>query len=280
MSNIGLGLDYQQLTSYGVKFSDLVKFIGCPLSHFSIVAITNPAEAINFKKLSNGIPIIHHFTGVAPGGVYGVDLKQLKNQTNFSVLMGAKWCVEDLGIWNIGPYSIPYFAPPVLSLDTLNKTISEIELLQSESSVLFLPEVPSCSFVAGDISLGDFFSKLVQATKCEIVLDISHVFSYAIYHGVTPRQALDQFPLRAVKEFHVAGGSVHPSHEWRYRDTHSERILKEVAALLEVAIPLCPNLKAITYEIGVGIPLSILESEVELLNNICLKVGFTANLNC
>lgn len=278
MSNIGLGLDFQHLGSYGIPFRDLILACEYKLSHYSIVAITNVKEAERFKKISSGTPLIHHFTGVAPGGVNGVNLKQLESQSRISKLLEAKWCVEDLGIWNIGPYSIPYFAPPVLCVETLESTIREIKLLKASSDVDFLPEVPSCSFVIGSVGLGDFFSEIVKSCECNIVLDISHVFSYAIYFDVPLIEALNRFPLKAVKEFHVAGGSVHPGHKWRYRDTHSEPILPQVLELLEIAIPLCPKLQAITYEIGVGLPVSMLSTEIRLLNEVCNKVGFVARI--
>lgn len=278
MSNVGLGLDFQHLGSYGVSFENLISACESSLSHYSIVAITNSEEAKRFKKMSNGTPLIHHFTGVAPGGIEGVNRRQLAVQSNISSILEAKWCLEDLGIWNIGPYSIPYFAPPVLCAATLERTIQEIKVLQAESALEFLPEVPSCSFVVGDIGLGVFFTKIVDACECNIVLDISHVFSYAIYYDISLKEALMSFPLNAVKEFHVAGGSVHPEHKWRYRDTHSEYIVPAVLELMEFAIPLCCNLKAITYEIGIGLPLELLSLEIGALNAICEKVGFVKGI--
>lgn len=278
MSNIGLGLDFQHLGSYGVTFENLISACESPLSHYSIVAITNLEEANRFKTMSGDTPLIHHFTGVAPGGIDGVNRQQLAIQSSISSVLEAKWCLEDLGIWNIGPYSIPYFAPPVLCAATLENTINEIKILQSESALEFLPEVPSCSFVIGDIGLGVFFTKIVEACECNIVLDISHVFSYASYYSLSLQDALSSFPLSAVKEFHVAGGSIHPEHRWRYRDTHSERIVPAVLDLLEFAIPLCRNLKAITYEIGIGLPIELLSIEIRALNAICKKVGFAKGI--
>ena len=86
-----------------------------------------------------------------------------------------------------------------------------------------------------------------------MVLDVSHVYSYALYSKKDFLQVLRALPLSRAKEIHVAGGSVHPNHCWRYRDTHIEPVLDSVIDILHVALQECPNLSAVTYEIGWGL---------------------------
>lgn len=267
MKTIGLGIDFQHRHSYDMPLRTLLKMLDRRLSHVSIVGLVTDDEVSSFKEMT-ALPILHHFTGVAPGGVEGVNLQALKRQREISVALGALWCLEDIGIWNIGPYNIPYFAPPVLCEEVLEQTIAGVRMVQTGTPIPFLAELPSCSFVVGDMTLEAFFNTLISETGCGMVLDVSHVFSYAIYANKDPLDVLMSLPLNSVAEIHVAGGSVHPQHDWRYRDTHTEPILEPILLILEAAITHCPNLRAITYEIGSGIPLDLIDREITRLQHV------------
>lgn len=278
MARIGLGIDYQHRHGYGLGLDTLVNKAHGHLSHLSVVGLNSILEVNNFLQISNKIPIIHHFTGVAPAGQGGLNVEALMAQQKFSSALNAVWCLEDIGIWNIGPYSIPYFSPPVLCREVLEQTIVGILDIKKVVKIPFLAEFPSCSFVAGDLRLEDFFSELIASTGCGMVLDVSHVLSYAIYTETPPNEVLAQLPLDAVLEIHVAGGSIHPEFGWRYRDTHSEPVLQATLEILELSIAHCRNLRAITYEIGVGISPELILKDLERLENLAESAGFSANL--
>ncbi|MGF6768614.1 uncharacterized protein (UPF0276 family) [Paraburkholderia sp. GAS199] len=277
MQAIGVGLDFQHRYSYGKPLGDLLDSLAARLSHVSIVGLVTDREVLSFKEMT-ALPILHHFTGVAPGGVEGINLNVLRRQRDISDALGALWCLEDIGIWNIGPYNIPYFAPPLLCQDVLDQTIAGVRAVQRETSVPFLAELPSCSFVAGNMTLEAFFGVLIAETGCGMVLDVSHVFSYAIYFNKEPLDVLTALPLDSVVEIHVAGGSIHPQHGWRYRDTHVEPILDAIFPILEAAIMRCRNLRAITYEIGLGISLDLVDREITRLQHIADAGGFVPRL--
>lgn len=277
MQTIGLGLDFQHRHSYGKPLAEIFDLLSERLSHVSIVGLVTDDDVRSFKGMTS-LPVLHHFTGVAPGGADGINIIELRRQSEITAQLGAVWCLEDIGIWNIGPYNIPYFAAPVLCREVLDQTIEGVWAIKRQASVPFLAELPSCSFVAGDMALETFFRQLVERTGCGMVLDVSHVFSYAIYCGKDPLGVLDALPLDSVVEIHVAGGSVHPRHGWRYRDTHAEPILDEIVAILEAAIIRCRNLQAITYEIGRGISLDLVDREITRLQSIADRGGFVPSV--
>lgn len=278
MACIGLGIDYQHRHGYGLGLEELVNKNRGRLSHLSVVGLSSMMEVNTFLKLSEKLPIIHHFTGVAPAGQGGLNMDALLEQQQFSSALNAVWCLEDIGIWNIGPYSIPYFSPPVLCQEVLEQTIFGIHEIKAIVKIPFLAEFPSCSFVAGDLRLEHFFSELIDSTGCGMVLDVSHILSYAIYTDTAPIEVLEKLPLDAVVEIHVAGGSIHPEFGWRYRDTHSEPVLPATLDILALSIAQCRNLRAITYEIGVGIAPELILKDLERLENLAQSVGFSANL--
>ncbi|WP_050570897.1 DUF692 family multinuclear iron-containing protein [Dickeya zeae] len=272
-SLVGLGIDYTH--SYGHKLSGLLLLSKKGISHLSVVAIPDIAVAKAFRQSFIDYPIIHHFSGMEPAGIDGLRPDVLEHQNGISNALNAAWCLEDIGIWNIGPYNLPYFAAPVLCEPVLTMAIDGVNRIQQVSSIPFSAEIPSFSIAAGDMTLGEFFHRLVDATRCGVVLDISHVFSYAIYCGLKPEDVLNSLPLHAVNEIHIAGGSVHPTHHWRYRDTHSEKIVDGVFPLLEQALEKCTNLKAVTYELGVGISSEVIVADLANIENSCQRMNFT-----
>ncbi|MCC8374513.1 MULTISPECIES: multinuclear nonheme iron-dependent oxidase [Photorhabdus] len=272
-ARVGLGIDYTH--SYGHKLTELLQLAPNGISHLSVVAIPNEDVAYTFRNAFSQYPMIHHFSGMEPAGIDGLRPDVLVKQNAISKILKAVWCLEDIGIWNIGPYNLPYFAAPVLCEPVLAMTIEGVKKIQSVSSIPFSAEIPSFSIAAGDMALGKFFHRLVDATGCNVVLDISHVFSYSIYFDQQPEAVLTSLPLSAVNEIHIAGGSVHPTHSWRYRDTHSEPIVDDVFPLLEQALAQCPNLKAVTYELGVGITPDVIRTDLRNIEYVCQQMAFT-----
>lgn len=92
-----------------------------------------------------------------PAGIDGLRPDVLENQSNISNALQAAWCLEDIGIWNVGPYNLPYFAAPVLCESVLAMTIEGVKRIQQVSSIPFCAEIPSFSIAAGDMTLGEFF---------------------------------------------------------------------------------------------------------------------------
>ena len=144
--------------------------------------------------------------------------------------------------------------------------------------VPFLAEVPTCSFVAGDMPLGEFFTRIVDVSGCKVVLDLGHLVSYCLYRDESIKRVLSGFPLSAIWEFHIAGAKINDSHPYRYIDTHSDPVLPAVYRALSLGLALCPNVRAITYEIGNRLKLDHIEKELDLLDQAIGPTGFTPKL--
>jgi len=263
MGLIGFGLDYKYNELYPGTIAGLIKAYREHLSHLSIVSLLKENEAMVFKKLAGNLPIVHHLSNISPASPNGPDLELLARQDIISRKLDAVWCCEDIGIWNIGPLSIPYFVPPLFDSEVATYTAENIRKVCSHSSVPFLAENPSCSFIMGSVSLETFFSQIVKTSRCKLVLDVSHVFSYALASKRSAKEVLLGLPLEEVWEIHVAGGHTNPEYPNRYIDSHSEPIMPEVIALLEEAVKNSPNLKAVTYEIGNKLAESIIREDVD-----------------
>jgi uncharacterized protein (UPF0276 family) len=277
---IGFGLDYQYREQYTYDgLGGLWDKFESRLSHLSIVSVPDCMSGQALKQtVSKRRPIIHHLSGIAPASAGELNLERLALQSSISDEMAALWCLEDIGIWSLGPYDIPYFVPPLFNDIIARHTAARISLIQQEINIPFLAEIPSCSFVVGPWSLGQFFYFLTDNTKCKIVLDVSHVFSYALATDSDPLAVLESLPLDNVWEIHIAGGRLNPFHDHRYIDSHSDLIMPEVISLLTCAIKRCANLRAITYEIGVKSTPQTIEQDMETLEETIRQTQFMPRL--
>jgi uncharacterized protein (UPF0276 family) len=88
-----------------------------------------------------------------------------------------------------------------------------------------------------DMGEGAFFAELVRRTGCQLLLDINNVFVSANNLGTDPLDYLDQYPLHAVAEMHLAGHHADPVHGAALLiDSHDAPVAEPVWALWQHAI--------------------------------------------
>jgi uncharacterized protein (UPF0276 family) len=247
-------------------------------AHLSIVGIPSLADARVFRSFARDLPVIHHLNNVSPGDPDGPNWDNLASQDAISRELGAVWCNEDIGVWNIGPYYIPYFTPPLLEPEVADLIAQRIAAMRPRLSVPFLAEIPSCSMVAGRLSLGQFFERVVRDGGCDLVLDLAHVYSYALAKGESALRVLESMPLDAVRHIHVAGGFVDPEHSWCYVDSHDHPIVPPVLDLLRRSVRACDRLEAITFEVGPKLAEGVLDSELDRVEGLLDEEGHVPRL--
>jgi uncharacterized protein (UPF0276 family) len=271
---LGFGFDYRYREQYPGGLDALCGHYREQLSHVSFVCVEGVDEVNTVKRTARGLPIVHHLSKVSPASPGGPDLERLREQDVVTRLLDAVWVGEDIGIWSMGPYSLPYFAPPLFEAEIADVVADGISAVLRESSVPFLAEVPSCSFVAGRLGVGEFFHRLVERSGCGIVLDLGHVYSYALAADRPALEVMLSLPLASVVEIHIAGGQVEELHPSRYVDTHSTPILDPVLSLLAPAVERCPRLRAVTYELGIGLSSELIASDFERVASVLRGANF------
>lgn len=279
IANVGVGLDYKYRERYPCGgINGLLDALRGLISHVSVVGLGSLEEAQAFRNGLVDCPIVHHFGGVSPANPEGPHGKTLASMNAISDALRACWSCEDIGMWRLGDFDVPYFQAPMFTLEHADHICSGIDLIQASSPVPFLAEIPSCTVVVGELDLGEFFHRIVARTGCGLVLDVSHVFSYALAMDEDASQVLRSLPLQCVQEVHIAGGRRSTLHPNRYVDSHSDPFCSEVIALLEEALPLCPRLQGVTFELGIGLDLQATLAMLGQIQKLLLRLGFMANL--
>ncbi|RAG81529.1 hypothetical protein DN069_32255 [Streptacidiphilus pinicola] len=275
----GFGFDWQHRRRYPRTIADVCEQYADRLSHLSCVSLPDALAARTFvADCAKGLPVVHHLPGVAPAAPQGPNLELLERLEAVSDELDAVWICEDIGLWSVGPYPLPYFTPPLFEQESADHVIAGIEAMREVTRYPFVPEIPSCTLAVGRMTLGDYFHRITDGADCDMLLDVAHVFSYAVATGRRYEQVLTSLPLERVVEIHVAGGYVDPTFGNRYLDTHSHSMAPEVIELMQQALPNCPRLRAVTYEIGVDLSSDDLDQDVERVDRALAEAGWTPDL--
>ena len=162
------------------------------------------------------------------------------------------WINEDVGFWSLAGRPVPYPLPPILDAGGLGACVRNVRQAQRGLAVPLVIEFPGfaagVSLVMGDLDAYDFFRILAEETGAPVTLDVGHLLSWRWWHGFRGQALFDELarlPLAHAFEIHLSGCELAGD---RFVDAHHGRLLDEQLVMLERLLPLCPNLRAVTFE--------------------------------
>lgn len=182
-----------------------------------------------------------------------VDRQRLVEFTNALIeRYDLRWVNEDVGIWSIDGKMMPYPLPPILTREGLDAAIRQVDAVQQRLRAPLVLEFPGFSegtnFVIGTMNAYDFFRELAERTGSPVTLDTGHLLSFRWlcgHRGAALYDELERLPLEHCFEIHLSGCQIIRD---RFADVHHGVIADEQLAILAKLLPLCPNLRAVTYE--------------------------------
>jgi len=194
-----------------------------------------------------------HQTSFNLGALEAYDRGPIVDFTNALIgRCGFSWVNEDLGLWSLHGRSLPYPLPPYLTDAGLEAAIRNCSEVQQALDAPLLVEFPGfsagTSLVIGRWHAYDFFREVVQQSGSPATLDIGHLLSYQWLRGLRGEDLysdLELLPTDSCFEIHLSGCETSGE---RFLDYHHGILMEEQLVLLQRLLPLCPNLKAITYE--------------------------------
>lgn len=113
----------------------------------------------------------------------------------------------------------------------LRRALPDVPLLLENVARAFLWREPQ-------MDEGDFYAEIVEATGCDLLLDLGNLYANAVNAGREPEELLARFPLERVAMLHVAGGV--REHGF-YFDTHAHPVPEPVYALVLRALEARPG---------------------------------------
>jgi len=138
-----------------------------------------------------------------------------------------------------GGHYLPDLLPIPLTEEAFTIVANNIKRAQDILQRQILVENPSSylTYVDSPITEWQFLTSLAEETGCGLLLDVNNIYVSAHNHNFDPLIYLNNIPLTAVKEIHLAGFSTETI-EGRelYIDTHGHRVCDDVWQLYEQAI--------------------------------------------
>ncbi|ASL47722.1 hypothetical protein bAD24_III10025 [Burkholderia sp. AD24] len=143
------------------------------------------------------------------------------------------WSSHDCGFLNDLlplPYTAQSLARVADHIDQVQEVLGRQMLLENPSTYL--------AFEESTYSETDFIAAVAQRTGCGLLLDVNNVYVASINQQWDPFAYIDQFPLAAVQQFHLAGHTREQDEKNRplLIDTHDRHIADIVWDLFERAI--------------------------------------------
>lgn len=178
-------------------------------------------------------PLVFHGLSLNIGGQAPLDRKLLEDIRDFmdqhDVAIYSEhlsYCGDEGHLYELFP--LPFTQEAV---DHVAYRIRQVQDILGRSLVLENTSYYLAADPHAEFDEGGFISAVVEASGCELLLDVNNVYVNSVNHGYDPRGFLDTLPLNSVRYLHVAG---HYDEAPDLKiDTHGADVPNPVWALLE-----------------------------------------------
>ena len=200
------------------------------------------------REVGRGRPVLVHGVGLSIGTASGWCEDYLRLLDKLLPEVEALWHSEHLGITSIEGQHLGTMLALSRTERMLELLCERIDRLRRsyrlpflvENIVHVLPDAPS------DYTEARFLNALTERTGCGLILDLYNLECDASNNAFDIDAFLAELDLRAVRELHLAGGTMHRGYRL---DVHSRLVADSTIALARRVITQAPNLRAITYEL-------------------------------
>lgn len=213
----------------------------------------NDEEGMAFlERHAAGRPVVPHSIGLSIGTAHRFNRAHLEQMERWLERFPAPWYSDHLA-YNLAEHGADELNAGVtipLPRDhaTLEALLPRVAEVRRRVGVPFLLENNVYFFDLPGAEMDDagFLNALSRRSGCGLLLDLHNVYCNARNHRTDPFALLDALDLDRVVELHVAGGM---EMDGFYLDAHSGPMPQQVWELLEYALPRCPNVGGVTFEL-------------------------------
>lgn len=197
-------------------------------------------------------PLIAHSIGLSIGSAAALDHAHLAQIQRWWQRFDFPWHSDHLA-FHLAQHeghtmNVGITLPLPRERETLDLLVPRIHAVQQSVPVPFLLEnnVYYFDIPQAEMDEARFLNTLCRESGCGLVLDLHNLYTNARNHGFDAGALLTEIELEHVGEIHVAGGM---ELDGFYLDAHSDVVPEPVWALLEWALPRCPNLGGVVFEL-------------------------------
>ncbi len=179
-------------------------------------------------------PVIPHGIKLSLGSAEGIEIDRARRLGALARELRAPLISEHVAFVRGGTREIGHLTPLPQTREAVKIVARNVARARR-----YLPDVPllleniAWTFRWPDDSMSeaDFYTEIVEATGCDLLLDISNLYANARNSGQDPAAVLRAFPLERVAMVHLAGGVEEGGF---YFDTHAHAVPRVAFELLEI----------------------------------------------
>ena len=186
------------------------------------------------RQIAEHYPIVMHGVSLSIGSSDELNLDYLTKLKQLSDDIQPAWISDHLcwtGAMNLNTHDL---LPMPLTQESLIHVINRVNQVQDILQRPLVLENPSTylSFSQSNIPEWEFFTDLVAATGCGMLLDVNNVYVSAFNNDFDPITYIKGLPHYAIKQMHLAGHQHCGDH---IIDTHDSAVAEDVWGLFNLA---------------------------------------------
>jgi uncharacterized protein (UPF0276 family) len=184
--------------------------------------------------LAHQVPVLVHGVALGPASTTSVDSRRLDKLARLVDRLKPDFWSEHLALVRAGDIEIGHLSAVPRTKATIDATAAN--LARAAAAVGARPMVENIATLmdppASDCSEVDWVSSVVDASECDLLLDLHNVHANSINFGFDPIAYLDRLDPDRIGAIHLAGGCWIEGPERRYLDDHLHDVPDPVYALL------------------------------------------------
>lgn len=192
----------------------------------------SPAARREAVALSRVWPVVPHGVKLSLGSAEGIDVERAARLGALARELGAPVVTEHVAFVRAGGREIGHLTQVPFTREAVRVVARNVASARRR-----LPDVPlllenaawTFRWPGDELDEAAFYTAIVEATGCDLLLDLGNLHANAINAGADPARVLDAYPLDRVAMIHVAGGVLEDGF---YFDTHAHPVPPGVFDLL------------------------------------------------
>jgi uncharacterized protein len=246
---VGLGIDVHNAEPDWRSILSNAEELG--VDFFEVYTRGEVEWAHTVKDAAGDFPLLYHDDAMDPILPGGASEELIVRAVENMAVTGAPWCVSELATRRLGDRYLDFFMPILLTEEAARVAAENLVALDERLPGRLVCENPPYQLAVGKLHVLELMARVVEQAKINCVLDLGHLYSFQLCRTLEPLAGLDDFPLEAIVELHVAGAAVDDQHGAPiYQDMHGGAEIPPVLIeMLGEVAPRCPNLRAITIEV-------------------------------
>jgi uncharacterized protein (UPF0276 family) len=195
-------------------------------------ACRDPAQRNEARALASIWPVVPHGVKLSLGSAEGIDDDRARALGRLARETRAPCVSEHVAFVRAGGREIGHLTDLPRTREAVATVARNVARLRAR-----LPDVPlllenvasTFAWTDHEMSEPDFYAEIVEASGCELLLDVGNLYANALNSCVDARDVLARFPLERIAMVHVAGGVLEDGF---YFDTHAHPVPDPVYALV------------------------------------------------